>query len=170
MPTNIYTLKDNGDLKLMAEIEETLEDSEAVELLLENAPRTRAEEFIVISGTLDDGVVSTVSQKETVTIKWASSRNGGSAETEEVPAPSRRSRVSVDTDDEEEEAPAPKRRRGRPPGSKNKPKTGTAARKTTTARKPAAKTSTRGGSRRGSSLSKGGTRSSSFKRNPASDE
>lgn len=169
MPTNIYTLKDNGDLKLMAEIEETLEDSEAVELLLENAPRTRAEEFIVISGTLDDGVVSTVSQKETVTIKWASSRNGGSAETEEVPAPSRRSRVTVDTDDEEE-APAPKRRRGRPPGSKNKPKTGTAARKTTTARKPAAKTSTRGGSRRGSSLSKGGTRSSSFKRNPASDE
>lgn len=166
MATSVYQPKDNGDLKLLAEIEENVDEGEAVELLLENAPRLKnTEAFVVIVGDLDDGVVSTVSQKETVTIKWSSSRrNGGDdeeQEEQEVPAPKS----------------APKPRRGRPPGSGRKP----AAKGTTSARKPAA---SKGGSgrkpaakgkaaaakprgRKPAAKKSGG---SPFKRNPNSDE
>lgn len=182
MATNVYQAKDNGDLKLLAEIDEMLEDSEAVELLIENAPRMKnVESFVVISGDLDDGVVSTVSQKETVTVKWASSRNGD--EEEEVAAPKRRGRAaaSANDDDDEDDAPAPKPRRGRPPGSGRKP-----AAKSTTKGRGGSKPATRGRAKssgnkpaaRGRGGSKPATRKtttkksggSPFKRNAASDE
>lgn len=165
MATTVYQKKDNGDLKLLAEIEESIEDHEAVELLVEEAPRLAksVEEFVVISGDLDSGDVTTVSQKETVSVTWASSRNG--VEAEEVPAPSRRRRAKAEPveDDDEVQEEAPKPRRGRPPGSKNKPKETTkpASRR---GRKPAAaKPAARGRS----SAKKSG---SPFKRNAASDE
>jgi hypothetical protein len=157
--TNVYQQKDNGDLKLLAEIEETVEDSEAVELLLENSPRMKVDEFVVIAGNLSDGLVSTVSQKETVTIKWASSRNGGSEE-EEVPAPrSTRKRAAAVEEAEEDEAPAPK-----PRSSKRSQARGSGAAKGTSRGRSRGGTSTK--AIRSSSKKSG----SSFKRNAASDE
>lgn len=164
MSTSIYTEQDNGNLKLLAEIEEDIEDGEAVQLLLEESPKLKADRFVVIVGGLDDGVSSVVEQAEEVitTITWKSSRNGNG----EAAAPAKRRgrppKAAVETDD----APAPKRR-GRPPGSKNK----------ASAAKPGPKAgATRGRGRPPGSKNKpkvGATskrRSSGFKRNAASDE
>lgn len=157
MATNIYTQKDNGDLQLRAEIEEDMDEAEAVKLLLEESPRLRADEFIVMVGDMEDGTVSTVRQQETVTVDWTSSRNGATVATEDE----EEDEAEEDEEEEEEERPKPKngrrrrasssnddkpakRRPGRPRGSKNRPKAGAAS----------------GGSKR----------RSGFKRNPASDE
>lgn len=166
MPTLIYTEKENGDLKLVAEIDEDVEDGEAVELLLEESPRLRADRFVVLAGTLDNGVMSVVEQAEEVitTTTWKSSRgNGASAATPKKRGPGRPRKTPVD--DGMVEAPAPKRR-GRPPGSKNKPKTATATgapkrrgRPPGSKNKPKAATSTR------RTVKSGG-----FKRSAASDE
>lgn len=164
MPVAIYTEQDNGNLKLQAEIEEDMEDFEAVEALLEEVPRLKADRFVVLTGSLEDGAMSIVEQQEEVvtTTTWKSTRNGNGAVA--APKPKRRGRppkqVEVDEveDDGEDEAPAPKRR-GRPPGSGRKAKAAT-----TTKKAPA---------RRGrppGSKNKTGTRRSGFKRNAASDE
>lgn len=167
MPLAIYTEQDNGNLKLQAEIEEDMEDSEAVEALLEEVPRLKADRFVVLTGSLEDGTMSVVEQQEEVvtTTTWKSTRNGNGA----VAAPKkRRGRPpkqaepdDVEDDDGEEEAPAPKRR-GRPPGSGRK--AGKARGAAATKKAPA---------RRGrppGSKNKTSTRRSGFKRNTASDE
>lgn len=100
----LYTQKENGDLKFVAEVEDVDDPGAAVEALLEENPRTRADEFVALVGDVEDGQVVTVRQVEQVTYGWGVSGNGNGA-------------------DEEDEAPAP-RRRGRPKGSTNKPKRG----------------------------------------------
>lgn len=175
MATLIYTEKDNGDLKLLAEIEENVEDGEAVELLLAESPRLKSDRFVVLAGSLEDGVISVVEQQEEVRVRWTSSRgngNGAAVVEDETPAaaPKRRGRppgsknktTAASTDD------APKRRRGRPPGSKNKPgaaKPGPkAGAKRGRGRPPGSKNKTTSTRR---TVKAGG---SGFKRNAGSDE
>jgi hypothetical protein len=146
MSTLIYTPKENGDLKLQAEIDEDMNDAEAVKLLLEESPRLRSDSFIVMIGDLEDAVVSTVRQQETVQVAWVSTRNG------EVAA------VEDDEEEAEAEAPAPRRRRQSTNGRrKSAAKTGSARRP---GRPPGSKNKTGAGRKSGSP----------FKRNPASDD
>ncbi len=173
MPTFIYTEKENGDLKLQAEIEEDMDDGEAVDLLIENSPRLKSQErFVVLVGSLEDGVMSVVEEVEEVITRtsWKSSRNGDAAE---APAPARRGRAAAaaeEDDDDEAEAPAPPKRR-RPAAAKKgtatkaRPRASTAAKKATTTR---SRTSGRKSAGRSTAKKAGG--GSPFKRNPASDE
>jgi len=94
----LYTEQENGNLKFVAEVDELDDPVEAVEAFLEEN-RSRADEFVAVVGTTENGTVATVRQTEVVSTGWGVSSNGNG--------------------DEEDEAPAPKRR-GRPPGTKNK--------------------------------------------------
>lgn len=94
----LYTEKENGDLKLVAEVEDTDNPVEAVQAAEEDNPRLKADAFLALVGSTEDGGALVSVKKQTVSA-WAA--NGV---------------FSPDTEDEEDEAPAPKRR-GRPPGS-----------------------------------------------------
>lgn len=120
MQTNIYAEKENGDLKLIAEIEGLEDPALAVDALLDEMPRLKQRDFVVINL---DSVMHVEAGEEIVQPRRKITIRGGN---NAAPAPKRRGRppaaaVAVEDDDNggEEPAPAP-RRRGRPPGSKNK--------------------------------------------------
>ena len=122
MQTNIYAEKENGDLRLIAEIEGLEDPALAVDALLDEMPRLKQRDFVVINL---DNVMHVEAGEEIVQPRRQITIRGGNSS---APAKRRgrpRAAVPVDDDDENgngaEEAPAP-RRRGRPPGSKNKPK------------------------------------------------
>jgi hypothetical protein len=98
----LFTEKENGDLKLVAEVEDTDNPVEAVQAAEEDNPRLKADAFLALVGSTEDGGALVSVKKQTVE-SWAA--NGV---------------FSPDEDDEEDEAPAPKKR-GRPKGSTNKP-------------------------------------------------
>jgi len=120
----LYTEKENGDLKFLAEVDDVDDPGTAVEALLEDNPRVRADYFVALVGSTEDGVLTTVRQVEETNVRWAVSANG----------------VVVDEEEDEEEVPvkrgpgrprktetaAPKRR-GRPPGSGKKKAAATAS-------------------------------------------
>jgi len=105
----LYAPQENGNLKFLAEVEDADDAAEAVEALLEEQPRIRAEEFVALIGDLEEGIIVTVRQIEQTQTRWSVSANGNGEDEEEL--------------EEEEEAPAP-RKRGRPKGSTTKPKRG----------------------------------------------
>lgn len=146
MQSNIYAQKENGDLRLVAEIEGLDDPALAVDALLDEMPRLKQREFVVIN--LDNVMIveagdEIVQPRRQIEIRSFNSGGAVVAEPDED---------EVDAEDEpeaEEEAPAaPAKRRGRP-----------------RAAKPPAKR--RPGRPRGSKNKKGG---SPFKANPASAE
>ena len=123
MQTNIYAEKENGDLKLIAEIEGLEDPALAVDALLDEMPRLKQRDFVVINL---DNVMHVEAGEEIVQPRRQITIRGGNSST--PAAPKRRGRppraVAEDENgngEEPTEAPAP-RRRGRPPGSKNKPR------------------------------------------------
>ena len=161
MQSNIYAQKENGDLRLLAEIEGADDPALAVDALLDEMPRMKQRSFIVID--LDNVMVveaedEIVQPRRKITVQ---SINGGGApavsDTEEDE--DEEDEAEEQEEEQEEEAPAaeaPKPRRGRPPGSRNRPKADAAPKR----RGP--------GRPRGSKNSKG--KGSPFKANPASAE
>lgn len=151
MQSNIYAQKENGDLRLVAEIEGESDPALAVDALLDEMPRLKQRSFIVID--LDNVMVveaedEIVQPRRKITVSGSNSTGAVVSEPE------------ADEDDEagedengedeqpeaEEEAPKPTRRR-RP------------------AAKPAAKSTPRKSGRKAAS-----GRKSPFKANPASAE
>jgi hypothetical protein len=128
--TNIYAAKENGDLKLIAEIEGLDDPALAVDALLDEMPRLKQRDFVVINL---DNVMLVEAGEEIVQPRREIVIRGGNSS---APAPRRRgrpARAAAEEDEngnggEEAAAPAP-RRRGRPPGSKNKPKAAAAKKK-----------------------------------------
>lgn len=128
MQTNIYAEKENGDLKLIAEIEGLEDPALAVDALLDEMPRLKQRDFVVINL---DSVMHVEAGEEIVQPRRQITIRGGNSSA--PAAPKRRGRparaAAVEDEDNgnggDEDAPAP-RRRGRPPGSKNKPKAGAA--------------------------------------------
>lgn len=131
MQSNIYAQKENGDLKLVAEIEGLNDPALAVDALLDEMPRLRQREFIVID--LDNVMVveagdEIVQPRRSITV---TASNGAVVATEpedeedEVPE-----EEPEEEPEAEEEAPKPARRgRARKPAAK--PAAKRAARKTT---------------------------------------
>jgi len=129
--SNIYAQKENGDLKLVAEIEGLNDPALAVDALLDEMPRLRQREFIVID--LDNVMVveagdEIVQPRRSITV---TASNGAVVATEpedeedEVPE-----EEPEEEPEAEEEAPKPARRgRARKPAAK--PAAKRAARKTT---------------------------------------
>lgn len=130
MQTNIYAAKENGDLKLIAEIEGLDDPALAVDALLDEMPRLKQRDFVVINL---DNVMLVEAGEEIVQPRREIVIRGGNSS---APAPRRRgrpARAAAEEDEngnggEEAAVPAP-RRRGRPPGSKNKPRTAAAKKK-----------------------------------------
>lgn len=142
--SNIYAQKDNGDLKLIAEIEGLSDPAMAVDALLDEMPRMKQREFIVID--LDNVMLVEAGEEIVQPRRQIVVSNGGNLGSAAV----------VEDDDEngeepEDEAPAPKPRRGRPRGA---------------AKAPAAKKASTRARGRGSRS----TGKSPFKANPASAE
>lgn len=136
----VYTARDNGDLKLLADVDGAETAELAVDAMLDDQPRIKERDFIVID--TEEAVVrnvevlsdAPVNPKRKMKVTGPES-NGASPE--------------VDEDDDEDEDEAPKRR-GRPPGSGRKkpgPKPGANVNKDGTPRK---KPGPKPGSRRGS--------------------
>jgi hypothetical protein len=122
MQTNIYAAKENGDLRLIAEIEGLDDPALAVDALLDEMPRLKQREFIVIN--LDD-VMTVEAGDEIVQPRRQINVKGGN---NKVQTPAKRGRRprAVEPEPEEEEngeeevaAPAPaKRSRGRAAAAK----------------------------------------------------
>ena len=134
MQTNIYAQKDNGDLRLLAEVEGLDDPAMAVDALLDEMPRLKQREFVAI--VLEHITFIEAGDEIVQPRRQISVRNGSGATTTavaETPAPRRRGRprkqqpeAAVEESDNggvtvEEEAPAPKRR-GRPPKAAAKKK------------------------------------------------
>lgn len=150
MQSNIYAQKENGDLKLVAEIEGLNDPALAVDALLDEMPRLRQREFIVIDL---DHVMVVEAEDEIVQPRRkinVTASNGAVVATEPDEDEEEGEEEPEDEEPEEEpEAPAPKpaARRGR--GRKG-------------AAKPAAK--------RPRSAKSSGKKTTPFKSNPASAE
>ncbi|HWI67582.1 MAG TPA: hypothetical protein VNS88_04320 [Nitrospiraceae bacterium] len=149
MQSNIYAQKENGDLKLVAEIEGLNDPAMAVDALLDEMPRLRQREFIVID--LDNVMVveagdEIVQPRRQITV---TASNGAVVATEPVEDEEEVEEEEAEEEVEEEpEAPKPAARRGRPRKA---------------AAKPAAK-------RARSAKAKAKSGKSPFKSNPASAE
>lgn len=162
MATTLFVQKDNGDLKFIAEVEDIDNPALALDAVLDEGIRAArgVEEFVAVVGSLEDGVVVTltVAGEDIVQPRRAISVSSDGV----VPAaakPKRAQRrqapkppVEPVEDEPAEEAPKPKRntRKAKAPAAKS-PKATTAAKaKPAKAAKKAKKTP--------------------FTRNPASDE
>jgi len=146
--SNIYALKDNGDLRLLAEIEGEDDPALAVDALLDEMPRLKQREFIVINL---DNVMTVEAGDEIVNPRREIKVSGynGAVATPEADEDEDEEQDEDDVEDEQEEpeeAPKPAARRGR-------------GRKSGTAKAPARKPA--------SSKKKGG---SPFRSNPKSAE
>jgi hypothetical protein len=158
MQSNIYAQKENGDLRLLAEIEGETDPALAVDALLDEMPRLKQRSFVVID--LDNVMVveaedEIVQPRRKITV---SSNGQGQAMVEPEDAEEDDEDEAEDDDEQEVEVeqpkPKPAARRGRSRGA------------TKQADKPASKR------RRSRSTNKSasGKKGSPFKANPASAE
>jgi hypothetical protein len=138
MQTNIYAAKENGDLRLIAEIEGLDDPALAVDALLDEMPRLKQREFVVID--LDNVMIVEAGDEVVQPRRQIEVRNGSS--------PAKRGRKAaavvedeeeVEAEEEQEEAPAPAKR-GR----------------------------ARSGTKRGTTAAKSGGKASPFRSNPKS--
>lgn len=130
MQSNIYAQKENGDLKLVAEIEGLNDPALAVDALLDEMPRLRQRQFIVIDV---DNVMVVEAEDEIVQPRrqiTVTASNGAVVATE--PEEDDEEEAAEEPEEEPEaEAPKPARRgRGRKTAAA-KPAAKRAARKTT---------------------------------------
>jgi hypothetical protein len=147
--SNIYAQKENGDLKLVAEIEGLNDPAMAVDALLDEMPRLRQREFIVID--LDNVMVveagdEIVQPRRQITV---TASNGAV--------------VAVEPEDDEEEVEAEEEEVAEEPEAPApKPAASRRGRGRKAATKPAPK--------RARSAKAGGKKGSPFRANPASAE
>jgi hypothetical protein len=119
--SNIYAQKENGDLKLVAEIEGLNDPALAVDALLDEMPRLRQREFIVID--LDNVMVveagdEIVQPRRSITV----TASNGAVVATEVDEEEDEPEAEEETEEEPEpEAPKPAARRGRPRKAAAKP-------------------------------------------------
>ena len=115
MQTNIYAQKENGDLRLVAEIEGESDPALAVDALLDEMPRLKQRQFIVID--LDNVMVveagdEVVQPRRQITVTNSNNAGAGVAEPEDEERlrlrTSRLPQVEAPV-----EAPKPTRRRAR---------------------------------------------------------
>ena len=115
MQSNIYAQKENGDLRLVAEIEGLDDPAMAVDALLDEMPRLKQREFVVIN--LDNVMIveagdEIVQPRREIVIRGFNSGGAVVAEPEDEEYDENGEEAEA-----EEEAPAPpKRRAGRPRG------------------------------------------------------
>lgn len=134
MQINIYTSNDDGDLKLVAEAELDSVDQVqlAVDQILDENPRMKSREFVVIDdaniGTLVVESDDHVNPKRPMTLNLSGSVEADEEDEEEAPAPKRRAKK-----------PAAKRPAKKAPAKKPAAKK---AAKRAPAKKPAAKKTT----------------------------
>ena len=127
MQSNIYAQKENGDLRLIAEIEGENDPALAVDALLDEMPRLKQRSFVVIDV---DNVLTVeagdeiVQPRREITVTSGNNVGGATVEADEEAEEDEEEAEDEEQEEpeaEEEEAPAPKKRRpGRPRGSKNK--------------------------------------------------
>lgn len=149
MATVLYTEKDNGDLKLIAEVEGIDSPALAVDALLDDAPRLKDREFVALVGDGESGTFTKVVVEDDEPINprrtiRVSVVNNGKVETTTKSAPRRQSRTAKPKSASNgRKAPAARKKPGPKPGTKRstakakpgpKPKPRTAA-----ASKPRAK-------------------------------
>lgn len=153
MAVTIYQPKDNGDLKLIAEVEDTDRADLALDAVLDAMPRLRGTEFNALIGSLEEGVMLTLTLDPDAVPEERPKRA--------ITLSSNHAEVAVADeaeDDEPEEAPKPARR-------------GRTQRKGTARGKPGPKPGSagakRGAAKRKAARSSGG---SPFKRNAKGDD
>ena len=122
MQTNIYAQKENGDLRLLAEIEGLNDPALAVDALLDEMPRLKQREFIVID--LDNVMVveagdEVVQPRRQITIRSSNGTSAvGESEAEDEEQQEEDGEDEAEAEEQpEEEAPKPTPRRGRARGS-----------------------------------------------------
>jgi hypothetical protein len=134
MSTTLYIQQENGNLKLVAEVEDIDNPALAVDALLDDAPRLKEREFVALSGSLEDGKVTrvTVDDDEPVNPRRSISVTGGNGDTPDVQprkrrgrprkaaAPSTNGRRRSSAAEPAEEAPAKKRGAAKKRGSAKK--------------------------------------------------
>lgn len=154
--SNIYAQKENGDLRLLAEIEGESDPALAVDALLDEMPRLKQRQFVVINidnVMLVEASDEIVQPRRQMTI--TSGNNVGAVIIEDVDDDeTTEGEEEGEPEAEQPEDEAPKPRRGRPRGKQASSKrSSTRGRGKGRGRKPAAS-----------------TRKSPFKSNPASAE
>jgi len=90
--TNIYAQKDNGDLRLLAEVEGLDDPALAVDALLDEMPRLKQREFVVINTdyiTFLEAGDEIVQPRRQIVVRAG---NNVAPVAEETPAPKRRGR------------------------------------------------------------------------------
>ena len=151
MQSNVYAQKENGDLRLVAEIEGESDPALAVDALLDEMPRLKQRQFIVID--LDNVMVveagdEIVQPRRQITV--TNSNIAGAI----VAAPEENDEAEPVDEEPEAEAPAEEAPAPKPPTRRRRAPKAAAA--------PAAKRSTNGRKR--------ASGKSPFKKNPASAE
>lgn len=157
MSTTLYVEQENGNLKLVAEVEDIDNAALAVDALLDNAPRIKDREFVALVGDGEGGgsfCTVTVDSDEPVNPKRAMTIRGGSV-------------VNGDTA-EEESAPARRTSTRRKAPARKPAARKPAAKKTTTRKAPAKKATGRKPAAKRSTAKKSG--GSPFKRNAKGDD
>ena len=156
MQSNIYAQKENGDLRLVAEIEGESDPALAVDALLDEMPRLKQRSFVVID--LDNVMVVEAEDEIVQPRRKITVTSNGTGQ------------AVVETEDEDEaeaepvevEAPvaeeAPKPRRGRPRGAATSPPK----------RRPGRPRGSKNAPKE--AANSGGSKKSPFKANPASAE
>jgi hypothetical protein len=168
MGSLVFTQSDNGDLVLIAEVEDIADPALAIDALLDEVPDLITEEFVVID--TEHRIIVKVDDLDLVRprrdIVVIGGTNGHGPDEDEAPAPKRRGRPPGT---KSKTADAPKRR-GRPPGTKNKPKADAEETPKRRGRPPGSKNKPKAAATSGAKRGPGRPRGSSFKRNESSDE
>lgn len=148
----LYVEQENGNLKAVAEVDDTDSPMLAVDELLDET-NIKDREFVAVVGSLDGGTVCrvTVEDDEPVQPKRKMSVTGGDSQ----PKRGRRSKAAEEEEEGEEEAPAPAKRRAPAKRKSN-------GRKAPAKRAPAKKAPAK--------KAAGGKKGSPFRKNPRSAE
>ena len=171
MQSNIYAQKDNGDLRLIAEIEGLNDPALAVDALLDEMPRMKQRSFIVID--LDnvmvveagDDIVQPRREIKVTSSNGATVATDADEDEDEQDEDEEADEEDEQEEDEEPEEEQPSKARQHA-GRGHKPGAG----KPTTPRRPAAaKSSAKSTRSRSKSTAKSGGKTP-FKKNPASAE
>lgn len=168
MATLLYTPKENGDLKLVAEVDGTDNAALALDALLDDNPRLKHEVYVAVTGDLEDGEVVTLTidpeDMEPVNPRRNISVSGPGASGDDEPkaakAPAKRAARKT-TRRKAPAKPAPEEQEEAKPAKK------APAKRKPAAKKPAAKSS---GRKPAGAKAKGKSGGSPFKKNARSAE
>jgi hypothetical protein len=122
MSVTLYVPQENGSLKYIAEVEGAEDGPLALDALLDEMPRLKHDQYVAISGTLEDGTVEVLTVPDDdapLQPRRAILRSRQAAAPK--PASSRRKRAAVEVEEDEDEAPKPARKRSSSKKTTRKP-------------------------------------------------